>query len=330
MLFGLAFALDCLFGDPPNRFHPVCWAGWWASKIEPIARTCIGSGFLAGAVAALAVILPVVFAAGGFAWSAVQYGGTVPGIVAAAIVLYFSFAPKGLAEHAMRVFSALENGRPDDAKAALGRMVGRDVEPLDGEQVVMAAVESVAENFTDGVAASIFFAALGYAAAGPVGAAAAVALHRSANTLDAMWGKKNERYLRFGTFAARLDDALNFVPARLAWILVAVTAMALPGYRGADALRIGFRDADKHESPNSAWTEATFAGALRLRLGGPCSYQGRIVPHPFIGDGGDPARPEHIRKAVRLMFAATILFLCAAIPALSIVGFLQIGVYQLG
>lgn len=322
VLFGVAFALEILLGDPPNRLHPVCLMGWLASKVEPLARWCLGNGLAAGMAGAITVMAPFTLGV----WLATlwiqTYYGPLYGWIAAGVCLWICFAPRGLALHAWRVLRALKRGDMHAARKKLSMMVGRDTAALNDTAVVRGCVESVAENFTDGVASPIFFAIVGGILAGPPGAAAGCVFNRVSNTLDSMWGKLNDRYRRYGTFAARLDDVLNFIPARMAWLVSAFTALPL-GLRWTGALQIGLRDSGKHESPNSAWTEATFSGALGIQLGGPCSYSGRMVEHPWIGDPGEPPAPRHVRSAVALMLASTFSFAAVCMAAAVIVELLR-------
>ena len=164
------------------------------------------------------------------------------------------------------------------------------------------------ENLTDGVLSTLFWAGIGLFFFGYPGAACLAVLHRSANVLDALWGKKNKKYIRFGTFAARLDDALNFVPARLSLPFIAFASRIIPNLRHSDILPVGWKYRAAHESPNSAWSEAAFAGALGLKLGGPAVYGDLRVDHPWLGDGTPDAKPAHIVLAVRLMWHSVIVF----------------------
>lgn len=311
-----AFTLDFVLGDPPNSLHPVCLAGWWARQMEKIFRK-LGNGFIPGMLASLMVILPFTIVALALVFGAEKLWELAGGIAAASVLVYFCFAPAGLALHARRVLMELEKNDIEKARNNLGMMVGRNTAKLDENGIVRAAVESVAENFTDGVAAPIFFAVLGFALAGIPGAAAFTVLYRIANTLDSMWGKLNERYRRFGTFAARLDDALNFIPARIAMFTVVLSAFFLR-LNSRNALEIGLRDSDKHESPNSAWTEAAFSGALGIRLGGPAVYGEKNVDHPYIGEPLEEAAPQHIEKAIRLMILSSFVFAVALVILIGI------------
>ena len=191
-------------------------------------------------------------------------------------------------------------------------IVGREVDRLDATGVTRAAVETVAENLVDGVISPLFFAVIG-------GAPLALA-YKMVNTLDSMVGYKNDRYLHFGHFAARMDDVANFIPARLSVSLIALAAHLLAG-RGKTVLSVARRDGRAHASPNAGYPEAAFAGALNLWMGGPNIYHGRRVDKPVIGRGLADARPGDIRRACRLMLATSLLaFMVAAVAALLIQG----------
>ena len=189
----------------------------------------------------------------------------------------------------------LVSGTLAEARKAVGRIVGRDTGELSDAGVTRAAVETVAENFSDGEIAPLFYMLIG-------GAPLALA-YKAVNTMDSMVGYKNEDYIDFGRAAAKLDDAANFLPSRLAAILL-IAAAPLVGLDGKNAFRIWRCDRRKHASPNSAQTEAAMAGALHVQLAGPASYFGERVEKPYIGDPDRPIEPEDIRRANRLMYAA--------------------------
>ena len=212
---------------------------------------------------------------------------------------------RGLAAESENVRRRLTGGTLEEARQAVGRIVGRDTGGLSPQGVTRAAVETVAENFADGVAAPIVYMLLG-------GAPLALCC-KAVNTMDSMVGYKNDRYLHFGRAAAKLDDAVNFLPARLAALLLilsaGLTGMSLPG-----AWRIWRRDRRCHASPNSAQTESAMAGALGIRLAGPASYFGQIHDKPFIGDTLREAEPQDILRANRMLYTASVLcltLLCA-------------------
>ena len=182
-------------------------------------------------------------------------------------------------------------------------IVGRDTAVLDRDGIIRAAVETVAENTSDGVTAPLFYMGLG----GAVGAF----FYKSVNTMDSMIGYKNEKYADIGWFAAKLDDVLNFIPSRLTALLMAAAAPVL-GLDGRGALRIWRRDRRKHASPNSAQTESACAGALHVRLAGDAWYFGKLHKKPYIGDDDRPIEAEDIRRANRLMYAASVMMLVIA------------------
>ncbi len=202
----------------------------------------------------------------------------------------------------MRVYERLKQGDLTGARQAVSRIVGRDTEALTAEEVAKAAVETVAENFSDGVAAPLFYMLLG-------GAPLALA-YKAVNTMDSMVGYKNDRYRHFGRAAAKLDDGANFIPSRLA-ALAWIGGAAIAGQDAGNAWRIWRRDRRNHASPNSAQTESACAGALGVRLGGPARYFGKLYEKPTIGDALRPVEPEDIPRANRTLYAAAVLALTA-------------------
>ena len=213
-----------------------------------------------------------------------------------------TLAVKNLRDEAMRVYRCLKTDTIEAARKAVARIVGRDTAELSEEGVTKAAVETVAENFSDGIAAPMLYMAIG-------GAPLALC-YKAVNTMDSMVGYKNDRYLYFGRAAAKLDDAANFIPARFAAFLL-IAAAKLMGANAREAVRIWRRDRRKHASPNSAQCEAVAAGALGIQLAGPASYFGKVYEKPFIGDPGRRAEPEDIRRICGMELAGSLL--CAAV-----------------
>ena len=210
-------------------------------------------------------------------------------------------ATKSLRTESMRVYEPLKNADLPLARHYLSWIVGRDTQNLDEEHVAKAAVETVAENTSDGIVAPLFYLVIGGA---PLGF-----LYKAINTMDSMIGYKNDRYLYFGRAAAKLDDAVNFIPAILsAWLMIA--ASHLLGLDGKNACRIYKRDHKNHSSPNSARTESVCAGALGVQLAGDAFYFGKLVHKPTIGDPGRPVTAQDIPLACRLMTLTSILSLC--------------------
>jgi len=293
----IAILLDLAFGDPRWFPHPVRLLGRLIKVLEGPARRAIRDARVAGAVTALTVILAATLATAllvGIAGQIHPLIGDFIGIV----VLYTTIAAHDLARHSLAVYRALVKFDLAEARRRVSWLVGRDTERLNEREVVRAAVESIAENTVDGIIAPLFFAALG----GPVAAMA----YKAINTLDSMIGYKSERYLDFGRAAARIDDAANYLPARIA-APVLTAASALLGFRASAAWRIAQRDGRKHQSPNAGIAEAAVAGALGVRLGGVMERRGRPVDLPEIGDPVVPLASEHIMAANRLMFTATVI-----------------------
>lgn len=293
----LALCLDQLVGDPRWLPHPVRLIGSLTLKSEKICRTVIGNQWAAGLISVALVLTVTGLATVGLLHGAALVHPTFGDLVSV-VLLYTSLAAKDLAVHSRAVYQALAADNLALARERVAMIVGRDTANLDEEGVSRAGVESVAENMVDGVTAPLFYAAL----AGPVGAL----LYKAVNTMDSTFGYKNERYLRFGWAAARLDDLANFLPARLTGLLVVIAASLL-GLSGSHAWRIFRGDRLKHASPNSGHTEAAVAGALGVQLGGTNNYFGKPVVKPTIGEAGQPVDKKHIIQANRLLFATTLL-----------------------
>jgi len=291
-----AFVLDLMVGDPGWLPHPVRVIGRFASFLEgPLRR--LAAPRTAGILTAVAVIGTTALAAGALIYAAGLLHPLAKDAVSV-FLLYTAFAAKDLADHSGRVFNALRSGDIEEARRQVSRMVGRDTQSLDEAGVARAAVESVAENTVDGMIAPLFFAAV----AGPVGAM----VYKAVNTLDSTFGYRNERYAEFGWASARIDDLANYIPARLAVPLIALAA-AVTGMRTGEAFRMARRDGRRHPSPNSGWSEAAFAGALGVRLGGPVLRKGKPETMPYLGDAAEALEIEHIGRANRLMIAASLL-----------------------
>ena len=310
LALALGFCLDLLLGDPHWMPHPVRWMGRLISGLEPPLRRLFPEsdrGRLAGGTALTVLVVGL---SGGLAWLLLRVCGLLSpwlALGAETVMCYQLLAAKSLRTESMKVYRALKEGTLEEGRRAVAMIVGRDTDRLDQAGVARAAVETVAENASDGVIAPLLFLALG---GGPLGMA-----YKAVNTLDSMVGYRNDRYLYFGRPSARLDDAVNFLPARLAGVLMCLGA-ALAGFSGREAFRIFRRDRHNHKSPNSAQTEAACAGALGIQLGGVNYYFGALVEKPSIGDDTRPVEPEDIPRANRIMYAAAGLALavCDLIP----------------
>lgn len=310
----LGFALDLIFGDPAWLPHPVVVMGryiaWFERAVRPRFPQTRRGELWGGAL--LAVSLPVLTLA--LTLSVCRLARRVhPWAELALQTLWCAqaLASRGLAAESRRVHAALKSGDLSAARAAVARIVGRDVERLDAEGVAKAAVETVAENFTDGVAAPLLCMTV-------FGAPLALTC-KAINTMDSMVGYRSERYLYFGRAAARLDDAANWLPSRVA-ALFWIAAAGLTGHAAASALRVWQRDARRHASPNAGQTESACAGALGVQLGGAAWYFGRRYEKATLGDASRPCEPEDILRANRMMYCAgaLLLFACAAARLLAL------------
>ena len=297
------FVLDAVFGDPAWLPHPVVLMGKCISKLEKALRARFPKTqqgeLLAGAV--LAFCLPV----GTFlVTSAVcLLAAKISPWLGLAVQMFWcgqALAAKGLVQESRNVYNELVKPDLPAARKAVSRIVGRDTENLTAEGVTKAAVETVAENASDGVIAPLLYMLLG-------GAPLALT-YKAVNTMDSMVGYKNETYLYFGRAAAKLDDVANYIPSRLAALLW-VAAAALTGSDAKGAWRIWRRDRRNHASPNSAQTESACAGALGVQLAGTAYYFGEYYPKPTIGDALRPIEPQDILRADRMMYAASVLAL---------------------
>lgn len=294
----LGVALDLAIGDPPGWPHPVRVIGRLIGFMERRLRQAAGTRLWQEYAAGVGLALIVTTTTGAVVWTLVTgakaLGGVVP-LVLESLLIFWGLAIRSLGDEALR---ASDGPDLEKARVALSSIVGRDVSGLDRAEICRACVETVAENCNDAVVAPLFWLAIG----GPVG----LWVFKAASTLDSMVGYRDDRYLRIGWASARLDDLACLVPARLTWLLVSTAAIA-SRERALGALRIGWRDGRKHPSPNAAWSEAAFAGALGVQLGGINVYRGVSSVKPFLGDSAGPIEPSTVRRAVRLMRTTSLL-----------------------
>ena len=308
----IGFLLDCIFGDPVWMYHPIRVIGNLISVLEKGLRKLLCSRIpaseqkkknkrevLAGGIlwiltVSLSFLVPAVLLfAAGKVHPAVRF-------LLETFWCYQIFAARCLVGESKKVYQKLKEDDLPGARRAVSMIVGRDTENLTAEGVTKAAVETVAENTSDGVTAPLLFLLIGGA---PLGF-----LYKAVNTMDSMLGYKNEKYLFFGRIPAKMDDVFNYIPARLtAWFMVA--AAFLMGMDGKNAWKIYLRDKRKHASPNSAQSEAVCAGALDVQLAGDAVYFGKIYKKDYIGDTIRKIEPEDILRAGKLMYMTTILMM---------------------
>lgn len=297
------FLLDALLGDPRRIPHPIVAMGNAIAWLEPRLRAAFPdtpSGARRAGVALVAVLCAGSF---GATWCLIAVAGLVHPLLGFAVetwLCYQALAACELRRQSMRVVRELTREGLPAARRAVGMIVGRDTEALDERGVLKAAVETVAENTADGVVGPLVYLIVGGA---PLGM-----LYKAVNTMDSMVGYKNERYLDFGRAAARVDDVLGFIPARLA-ALCMIAAAPAAGLSAKGAWRIWRRDRFNHASPNSAQTESAMAGALGVELAGSAVYFGKLVEKPTMGDATRPIEREDVRRANRLMVLASALSL---------------------
>jgi adenosylcobinamide-phosphate synthase len=294
-----ALALDLALGDPVSRAHPVRLMGATLSLVERMLRRAGAYGY-GGGVLLLLVLAGVWIPATTGAVIAAAAAGHAVGWAIHVFIVYSLIALGDLLRHVWRVERALGAGDLAGARRAVAHLVGRDTDRLDAAACRRAAIECLSESLTDGVTSPIFWYVLG----GIPG----LVLFKIASTMDSMVGYKTDRYRKFGWCGARLDDVMNFVPARLTWILVAATAAVLPGCSAWKAWRVGLTQHAVLLGPNAGWSEAATAGAIQRRIVGPIWRNGQLVTEVWIGDAGDPpaARREDLVRAMRVVTAAAL------------------------
>ena len=303
--------LDLMVGDPHGIPHPIVWIGKLIARLDAVLLGEIpkeksdpetrnkaaerNKGLLLVIIVitlTAAVTVAVMYAA--YRISPIAF------VIVEAILTCYLLAQTSLRRESMKVYRELKEGTLDSARKAVSMIVGRDTQVLDETGVTKAAVETVAENFSDGVFAPMLYAAIG----GPV----LGLTYKAINTMDSMIGYKNDRYMWFGTAAAKLDDAVNYIPSRLSALLL-ITASVISGkdYDASRSFRIWKRDRANHKSPNAAQTESAAAGSLGLQLAGDAQYFGKVVSKPFIGDKVREIEPFDIVRVNRLMTVASFL-----------------------
>ena len=319
--FIAGFVLDLLIGDPHFIPHPVRLIGSLISFCDKRLNCDAGYNIsekklnLIKYKRGMLLVFTVIFAT--FAISVIiivaAYSiNLYDGVIAEAVMTWQILATKCLRVESMRVYDALRTDGVDAGRRAVSMIVGRDTSVLDAVGVTRAAVETIAENTSDGVIAPMLYTAIG----GPV----LGFVYKAVNTMDSMLGYKNDKYMYFGRFAARLDDVVNFIPARIsAYLMIAAAFIGGRQFDGKNAYRIFKRDRFNHASPNSAQTESVCAGALRVQLAGDAVYFGKLVKKKYIGDGLREIEYEDIKRANRLMYITAFLCELLSVAVMSLV-----------
>jgi adenosylcobinamide-phosphate synthase len=291
----IALCLDFIFGDPKWFPHPVRLIGWLATTSEPFFRRLPIDQKIAGLFCAVFVIGSTALSV----FLCIRLGSWIHPVletIFSIMLIYLGIAAKDMITHAKAVFNAINMGSIDDARKQVSYICGRDTDTLDEKAIIKATLESIGENTVDGIIAPLFFVVLG----GPV----LLWTYKAVSTLDSTVGYKNERYYHFGWASAKLDDVMNFVPARITGLLMPLAASTI-GLSLARSYSIFLRDRKKHPSPNSAHGEAALAGALGIQLGGTSFYEGKPSEKPVIGLDVNPIIPQHILLANALLIVTT-------------------------
>lgn len=299
--FSIGILLDCIVGDPYWMPHPIRFIGQLIGKLDqrymsPLMENRNVKKEKKLGLLTVAIVLGVTGACGIVLLAGAYIIHPYLGIVVEAILTCYCLAARSLKTESMKVYKALQTKDIDASRYAVSMIVGRDTKCLDETGVAKACIETVAENTSDGVIAPLLYTCLG----GPV----AGLLYKAVNTMDSMIGYHNDRYENFGAKAAKLDDIVNYLPARMsAWFMIMAAALSGNDYNAKESKRIFLRDRYQHKSPNSAQTESACAGALGIRLAGDASYFGKIVKKPYIGDDTRKVSSEDIKRANHLMYA---------------------------
>ena len=292
----IAYVLDLIFGDPQNVVHPVQVIGKIISAGEKVLLRKKYK-FLAGAVLNIFTV-SITYTSMYLISKSVKISVFFMSIEI--YLMYTIFSINSLAREGNRVYRILKEGDIEKARKDLSYLVSRDTETMDEKMIIRSTMETISENTVDGIVAPMFYMFLG-------GMPLAMA-YKAINTLDSMVGYKNEKYMDFGKFSAKVDDAVNFIPARITGILIVLASMIL-GYDYKNSLKIFLRDRKNHSSPNSAHSEASVAGALGVQFGGKVSYFGKEIDKPTIGDKTKEFELEDIRKNIRIMYVTSFLSL---------------------
>lgn len=303
LALGLGFLLDLLIGDPHWLYHPIRLVGHLIHLLEGLLRSLFPKTEKGELAAGFLLVVLTVGITTGAAFGLLFAAGRLHPYLRFAletVMCYQLLATKALKDETMKVYTALKAGDVEGARRAVSMVVGRDTAVLDDIGITKAAVETVAENTSDGIIAPLLFMVIGGV---PLGY-----FYKAVNTMDSMVGYKNERYLYFGRAAAKFDDVLNYVPARLSAVLM-VWASGFLKMDRKNAWRIYVRDRYNHSSPNSAHTEAAAAGALHIQLAGDAYYFGKLYEKPTLGDPDRPVEYEDIRRVNQLLYGTAMLAL---------------------
>jgi adenosylcobinamide-phosphate synthase len=311
IMIGIAFVMDLILGDPKGAPHPVRAMGKAAKWLEGISRKIIRNQKLAGSATVLILVIATYTVSWGLLDTLWHWNAQLSFVIEI-VLIYTTFATRALYDESQPVLVAIRQGDEEQARRHLQNIVGRDTGQLNRQQIARATVETISENTVDGVIAPLFYACIG-------GAPLALT-YKCINTLDSMFGYKNQTYIHFGWASARLDDAANWLPARIAGPLMVIAATLL-GQNGKRAWSTMMRDGQNHLSPNAGIPEAVVAGALGVELSGPQYYQGRRVDKPAIGKALREIESEDIFRSHQILFVTAFLALVLFLSIRAGIGF---------
>lgn len=310
----IAFLLDLMLGDPRWLPHPIRFIGFGLTQLEIVARKIIRKPLVGGGITVVVALISISLIIYLLLSAAFQLH-TALFYILSTILLYTTFAARDLLTHSLNIYNELIPVlNIDQARIKLSWIVGRDTTNLNQKQICRASVESVAENLVDGVTAPMFWAVMLSVFAGNDVALAIMLtvlgamLYKTVNTMDSMFGYKDDKYLLFGRCAAKLDDVANFIPARTTGLVLLVSSF-LHNKNTRNGAKVFFRDRKKHSSPNAAHPEAAVAGALGITLGGASTYKGELINKPILGDELCEIQPHHILDVNKLMLTTSIIYL---------------------
>jgi adenosylcobinamide-phosphate synthase len=300
----IGYVLDMIIGDPNNPLHPVRGIGYVANKFENIFRSLLKKNLRLAGFIVWILTIGLTFIITFEIVKIARFLNIYLGIILESLLIYFCISSKGLVVEGYKVIKFLLKDDLEGARKQLSYIVGRDTGSLSKEGVIKAVVETIAENMADGIIAPLFYA-------GIFGAPLAFT-YKAVNTLDSMFGYKNDKYIEFGYFPAKLDDVFNYIPARITGLLIVLASLIL-GYDYKNSLKVYIRDRNNHTSPNSAHPEAAMAGALGVQLGGANYYFGKLVEKPTIGDKVKEIEINDVNKTAKVLYLASFIGLLIAL-----------------
>ncbi|WP_196001724.1 adenosylcobinamide-phosphate synthase CbiB [Clostridium sp. 1001271B_151109_B4] len=294
----LGFLLDLIIGDPQNPIHPIRIIGALCKKVEEFFRNILKTYLKVAGLLTWIVVISVVFIFNYLLIKVTYNISPIISMILGAIMIYFCISTKALKDEGLKVVKYVIKDDIEGARRQLSYIVGRDTQSLGKEEILKAVVETVAENMSDGVIAPLFYAG--------IGGAPLAFLYKAVNTMDSMFGYKNDKYIEFGYFPAKLDDVFNYIPARLSGYFIGVVSFIL-GLDYKNSFKIYKRDKNNHSSPNSAHPEAAVAGALNVQLGGANYYFGKLVEKPTIGDDIEKIDIDKVNNTNNILYGSSIL-----------------------